>query len=220
MGTTTVYGAGGQIATNDSDIATNASGISDLAGGVDGDAIDSVGTLESVSGLSVVEKGDAGIHKTTMTLLNVDMASVDAGANGAQATKKLYTFPEGQIVILGAHMVFPVGGIECVIGGGDGYLDAANLDIGVGVAEADAGVGLAGDEQNICVLADVDLTAKTSDAIESGINAALLPLDGSATAIPVWLNSSTLADGDHGANPDVLRVDGTITIVWTVLGND
>ncbi len=213
MPTTTVYGVGGQIATNDSNIT-------DLAGGINSDAIDSIGTLETVSGLSVVEKGNAGIHKTIFTMLNMDMASTDAGANGAQATKKLYTFPEGQIVILGAHMVFPLGSIECVTGGDDGYADLADLSIGVGSDEAGATVDLAGSEQNICVKADVDLTAKTSNAIESGINAALLPLDGSTAAIEVWLNSSTLDNADHGVNPDILRVDGTITIVWSVLGND
>lgn len=188
--------------------------------GVDSDAIDSIGTAETVSGLSVVEKGDGALHKTVFTLDEVAVASTDAGANGAQATKKLYTFPEGQIVILGAHQVYPLGSLEAVTGGDGGFSDSSNFSIGVGSAEANAGVDLTGTEEDICAAADVDLTTKTSNAIESGINASLLPLDGSSTAIPVWLNVSTLADGDHGAAADVLNVSGTITIAWTVLGND
>lgn len=220
MATTTVYGGSAQIATNDSDIATNVTDIDELHGGIDGDVIDSVGTLETVSGLSVVEKGNAAFHKTIITLLNVDMTSGDNGANGAQTSLKLYTFPEGHVTILGAHQHYPLGSIECVTGTGDGYSDTADLSIGVGSAQVNAGVDLAGNEQNICTKSDVDLTAKTSNAIESSANSTPLPLDGSATAIPVWLNSSTLDDADHGVNADTLRVDGTITIIWTILGND
>ncbi len=188
--------------------------------GVSDSAIDSVGTLETVTGLTAVEKGSGAIHKTVISLDEVSCASTDAAGNGAQTAKKLYTFPEGQIVILGAHMVFPLAGLEAVTGGGTGYLTAANLSIGVGSATVVVAVDLTTTEQNICAKGDVNLVSKLSDAIVSGINAALLPLDGSTTAVPVWLNSSTLADGDHGTVADVLKVSGTITIIWTVLGND
>ncbi len=192
--------------------------------GVSDDAIDSVGTLETVTGLSVVEKGSGAIHKTIISLDEVSQASTDATTNGAQTTKKLYTFPQGQIVILGAHAVFPLGLIESQSPGGTGYSDTADFSIGVGSATVVVAVDLTTTEQNICAKMDVDLAIVTvnaeSDAIESGINAALLPLDGSTTAIPVWLNTSTLDDADHGTAADELKISGTITIVWTVLGND
>ncbi len=203
-----------------SEVAATQTKVNDNSNGVDADAIDSVGTLTSKTGLTAVEKGDGGIHKTVFTLDEVEMISEDNTTNGAQAQQLLYTFPEGQIVILGAHMVFPAGSLEAVTGGSGGYSTTADFSIGVGSAEVNVGVDLAGTEQNICAKADVDLTAKTSDAIESGINAALVPLDGSSTAIPVWLNTSTLDDADHGTSADVLKVSGTVTIVWTVLGND
>jgi len=178
------------------------------------------GTLESVAGLTVEEQGNGAFHKTILTLNEVAMASTDAGANGAQTTLKLYTFPEGHLIILGGHQVYPLGKIAATTGGCTGYLDTANLGIGVGSDEANAGVGLAGAEENICAEADVDLTAKTSDAIESSVNAAIIPLDGSAAAIAAWLNTSTLADGDHGAVADTLTVSGTITILWALVGDD
>lgn len=194
--------------------------VNNNASGVDDDAIDTVGVLETVTGLTAVEKGNGAIHKTILTLDSVACASTDATSDGAQTAKKLYTFPEGQIVILGAHAVFPLGKIIATTGGGTGYANDADLSIGVGSATVVVAVDLTTTEQDICAKMDVDLTAKTSDAIESGINAALLPLDGSGTAVPVWLNSSTLDDADHGAVADVLTISGTITIVWTVLGDD
>ena len=186
--------------------------------------IDSVGTVVTKTGLSVIEKGNGAVHKTILTLDAVAMASVDAGANGAQTTQQLYTFPEGHIVILGAHAVFPLGKIESQSPGGTGYSDTADFSIGVGSATVVAAVDLTTTEQDICAKADVDLAIVTtnpeSDAIESSINAAVLPLDGSTTPVPVWLNTSTLDDGDHGTAADALVVSGTVTILWTNIGDD
>ncbi len=80
--------------------------------------------------------------------------------------------------------------------------------------------GLSTTEEDMCAEADVDLIAKISDAVESSVNGALLPLDGSAAAVTAILNFRTLGADDHGATADVLTVSGTITIVWTILGND
>lgn len=194
--------------------------IDDNNSGVDDDAIDTIGIAETVSGMTVIEKGDGAIHKTVFTLDEVELASTDATSDGAQISQKLYTCPEGQIVILGAHMVFPTGKLEAVTGGDIGFSSTADFSIGVGSHAVVVAVNLTTTEQNICVLADVNLTSKTSAASAVGINATLLPLDGSDTAVAFYLNASTLDDGDHGATADVLKISGTITIVWTVLGND
>lgn len=188
--------------------------------GADDDTIDSVGTLETVTGLTVVEKGSAGVHKTILTLVDVTVASVDNGANGAQTNKKLYTFPQGHIVILGGHQVYPIGKIIATTGGGTGYLDNANLGIGVGSTVPATGVGLATTAENMAAEADVDLSSKASDAAESSVNAAMVPLDGSTTAVAVYCNTSTLADADHGATADELTISGTITILWTNIGDN
>ncbi|KKN11713.1 hypothetical protein LCGC14_1023850 [marine sediment metagenome] len=189
--------------------------------GIDPDnALNSVGAVTSKTGLSVVERGNAGIHKTILTLDSMSMISTDATTNGAHTSQSLYTFPEGHIVILGAHQVYPLGSIIAPNAGGDGYADDADLGIGVGSAAVVAAVGLTTTEENICAEADVDLTTLTSDAIESSVNSALVPLDGSASAIVAYLNSSTLDDADHGTIADALVVSGTITILWTCIGND
>ena len=226
MATTDVYGAGGQIATNDADIATNVTDISNLHGGVDTDAIDSKGTLETVSGLAVVEKGNAAVHKTIMTLTAVELASTDGttpATDGAWGTDKLYTFPEGHVIIHAAHMVSALGGIEAVTGGLGGFSDTANIEVGVGtVATAQAtAFGLEdGTQENVIDALDVDLTAKTSDAIESTANSTPATYDGSTAASALHLNFRTLANGDHGINADVLKISGTITVIWSLLGDD
>ncbi len=194
--------------------------VNNNAEGVNDDAIDSVGTVESVSGLSVVEKGDGALHKTVLTLADVELISNDNTTDGAQATKKLYTFPEGHIVILGAHQVYPIAGFVATTGGTAGYSNTSQFGVGVGSTEVPAGVGLATTEENMCAETQVDLVAASSTPAESSVNSALVPLDGSAAAIAVWLNTSTLADGDHGPLPDVLTINGTITINWVNIGND
>ncbi|KKM81918.1 hypothetical protein LCGC14_1324930 [marine sediment metagenome] len=191
----------------------------------DATAIDSVGAVTSKTGLTVVEKGNGAVHKTVFTFDEVEVASTDgstAGTDGAWGTQPLYTFPVGHINILGAHAVFPLGDLEAVTGGGTGFSDTADFGIGVGTVAAanSTEFGISTTEENIVAEMDVDLTAKTSDAIESAANGTAATYDGSTSAVVARLNFRTLDDADHGAVADVLKVSGTITIVWSNLGDD
>jgi hypothetical protein len=194
--------------------------------GVDNDSVHTKGTLETVTGLTAVEKGNGAVHKTVLSLAAVQVTSTDGttpATDGAWGTKKLYTFPAGHIKILGAHMVCPLGGIEAVTGGGTGFSDTADLELGVGsVASAQETVfGLGnGTQEDIIAALDVDLTSKTSDAIESGANGTDATYDGSTTPSTLNLNFRTLGDDDHGTTADVLKISGTLTILWSCLGDD
>ncbi len=194
--------------------------------GRDDDTIDGPGTLATVTGLIAVEKGNGAVHKTVITFDEMEMASTDGSTpatDGAWGTKKLYTFPQGHVNILGAHMVTPLGGLEAVTGGGTGFSTTADFEIGVGsVASAQAtAFGLEdGTQEDIIAALDVDLTAKTSDAIESGANGTAATYDGSTTPSTLNLNFRTLDDADHGTVADVLKVSGTLTVLWSVLGDD
>ena len=64
------------------------------------------------------------------------------------------------------------------------------------------------------------LTAKTSDAIESGVNGTAAVHDGTTAAIEFFLNFRTVDDADHGTVADVLQVNGTLTLLWSILGDD
>ncbi len=209
-----------QVAAAQTAVNVNVTDIDNALTGVSDDSTHTVGAVTSKTGLTVAELGDGAMHKTVLTLTAVAMASADSAANCAQTIQELYTFPEGHILILSGHAVFGIGNIVATTGGGTGYNTAANLGIGVGTVAADAGAGLDGTEEDICTEMDVNLAAKASDAEVSVAQATAAAYDGSTSAIKAILNTSTLADGDHGATADILTVTGTITIVWTTLGDD
>ena len=185
----------------------------------------SFGTIESVSGLTVKEYGDAAVHKTILTLAGVVMDVVDGATpanDGAWGTKKLYTFPQGHVQILGAHFVSPKGGM--VAAGAGGLTATADFEIGVGtVASGNESVfGLnKGTQENIVAAITTALTASATTAIKSGVTTT--PgnnYDGSTTAIPVNLNMRTIDDLDSGTDASTLTLSGTLTIRWSVLGDN
>jgi hypothetical protein len=194
--------------------------------GVDDDAVDSVGTLETVTGLTVSEKGDGAMHKTVISLASVSVASTDgstAGTDGAWGTKKLYTFPAGHIQIIGAHFTTALGAVAAVTGGGAGFADDADFGLGIGSAAAANSTewGLSTTEEDIIAEIDYDLTSGASDAAEVGVrDGTQVVFDGSSTPQPVYLNFRTLADGDHGTTADALTITGTLTLTWVNLGDD
>ena len=199
--------------------------------GIDPDtALNSHGTLASVAGLTVEEYGNAAAHKTILTLVDVEVTVIDGVAHATDAAwgvKALYTFPVGHVLFLGAHQTYPLGKLAAVTGGGvdgasGGFADDADIEIGVGTtARANAtSFALAAAEDNIVPGQNgVDLTTKTSDAIESSQLATDLFFDGT-TACVANLNVVTLHGSDYGSDPDVLKVSGTITIIWTMMGDD
>lgn len=196
------------------------------AKGIDDDTIDSVGALTSKTGLSVVEKGDGAIHKTIITLASMSMASTDGttpATDGAWGAQALYTFPTGRIVLLGSHVQFPLAGLVAVTGGGTGFSDTADFEIGIGSVAAAQAVSFdlnGGDEEDIIAAMVAALTSKTSDAIETGMGGSVTPIDGTGGSYTAYLNFRTVDDLDHGTTADALLVSGTLTFLWSLLGDD
>ena len=194
--------------------------------GADDVTLDSVGTLATKTGLTVVEKGNGSIHKTVITMDEMQVVSTDGvapGADGAWGTQQLYTFPQGHINVLGKHIVFPLAGLEAVTGGGTGFSTTADFEIGVGTVAAAQAAAFdlnGGDEEDVVAAIVCALTAKTSDSIESSANGTAATVDGSTAALEYHLNFRTVDNADHGTVADVLLVSGTFTILWTCLGND
>ncbi len=190
------------------------------------DAVNSIGTVGTASGVSAEERGNAAMHKTVITLTNVAVTMTDGSTPATDAmwgTLKLYTFPEGHVILHSSHMVFPVAGFVATVGGGTGLSDTADLEAGVGTtARANASnFALATAEHDIVPeQTGIDLVAASSDAIESNISTATLRADGSAAAKTANLNIITSDDADAGTTDDELTVNGTITLIWSVVGND
>ncbi len=209
-----------EVAAVQTHIDDNQSGVAYPA-----NALHTVGAVTSKTGLSLVEYGDAAIHKTVFTFDTMAMVSTDGstvGTDGAWGAQSLYTFPAGQLIVIGAQVVFPIGELIAVTGGGVGFADDADFGIGVGTVAAanSTEFGLSTTEENIIAEIDCDLTSATSDAIESAVNGTSAVYDGTASAIIFYLNFRTLADADHGTTADVLTVSGTLTLLWSILGDD
>lgn len=202
--------------------------IGELATGVTADdvIIHSVGTVNPLAvGATVTELGDGAVHKTIITLDEVAMPVVDGTSpttDGAWGTLKLYTFPAGHIQILGGHQVFPIGGLVAS-SAGSGLTSTADFEIGVGTAAAANASSFDlnnGTEENIVPHATVALTASKTTAILSGVQGTVAVYDGHTTATTANLNMRTSADGDSGTAASTLTCSGTVTIVWTNLGDN
>jgi len=190
----------------------------------DVDTLDAVGAINTTTGLSLLEKGDGAMHKTVFTFDEVEIASTDGstGSHGAWGTLKLYTFPVGRLVRYGAHVVFPAG--KLVATSALGFTETSDFEIGVGfVASADEEVfGLNDGTQEDIIAAIVCklTTGFISNALESSADIGAAVFDGTASAGTINLNFRALGDADHDGLADALTVTGTLTVLWTCLGDD
>jgi hypothetical protein len=170
--------------------------------------------LEVVSGLVAVDNTENGIvHQTVFTLTNVAQAVV----NGTEyQSTKLFTFPAGRIAILGSVASLAQKTTSALAG----TLNASSTGaVSLGSAAASA---------TTLDTTMVDLapsTAFTSSATVNVAGTAVTPilaataqLDGTATAIPVYLNSAFATTTDVDANA-TMTWTGKITITWINLGD-
>lgn len=195
--------------------------------GYDTLATHSIGAVPSVAGISVAERGNAAMHKSIITLDDLTFTTTDGttpATDGAWASQLLYTFPEGHIMILGAHLLIPVAGLVAVTGGGTGLSDTADFEIGVGTTAADnqTAFGLAGvaTDENVITGQVAALVAGSNTPLTAAANSTPATYDGSTTAAKLYLNLRTIDDADHGTVADALTTGGTLTVLWTPLGDD
>lgn len=172
-----------------------------LGGGV------SKGDLPVVSGLTVTES----VGKTVITFTNVNVPTVDAGAAGAQASLKIYDFPEGLIQY--------VAGVEnlTVTKVGAGIAATSTVIASVGTAVAAADLTLTGTEADLIPSGSVTLVAGTGAITSVSATANTAVFDGTATAKDAYLNFVVDATGST-AN-DALTVSGTITLAWSFVAD-
>ena len=169
--------------------------------------------VESVTGLSVVDNFFGVIHQTTLTLDEV----AQAVTNGTEyQDTKLYTFPEGRILILGVTESLAQKTTSALAS----TLNASSTGaLALGTVAA-SNVSLTSTMVNL-----LPSTAFTSSATVnvagSAAPAALAAeaqFDGTTTAIPLYLNSAfaTTTDVDGDATQ---TWTGTITVSWINLGD-
>jgi hypothetical protein len=157
---------------------------------------------------------DGTMCKSVISFTDEAFALTDAAGVVAYAGKKVFDFPAGVILIHGALANLAVTKSSA------GVNDTFDGDFSVGTVTASNNATLTGTE------ADVIPSTATPQAVSGattakGFNSAdIAPLDGTATAQDLFLNF-VVDDADHDVTttPANLVVNGTLTIVWTNLGD-
>lgn len=170
-----------------------------------------------VSASTVVanELGNGSVHKTVLTLTNVVLPVVSVTTGRGVGGVKIYDFPAGYINNLGCTAALSI----AVETQGD-FTDATpEGDIGIGTvapANADA-LGTDATDDNFATA-----TAFTMDSYAATANCppeAAAIYNGSSQAIDLYVNAAIdAADIDDDVTTNLL-ISGTITIVWTNLGD-
>jgi len=197
------------IGLNDAEILT----LQGRVAGVEAAALQSVGAVETVSGLTVTEYGNGAFHKTVLTLAAVELATTDGctpATDGAWASQLLYTFPTGTKLLQASH--FNLDSAENNAGA-DGLTATADFDIGLG----SVAVANSTDFSLTGTLSDYgDATvALTASASTGDTDTVTTPA--THTVNDLFLNVRTVDDADHGTVAGQLDVTGTIVIIWSML---
>jgi len=174
-----------------------------------------VGTVPSVSGLSVSEFGGDGIiRKAVFTFdSNYSQTMTDNGANGSQGGTKIYDFPTGALLFVGTPQCnLTIARVGSAIASGAAVVASLGS-----VVASNANATLTSTEADILPSTTATLTSGTGNVYST--NSATLQIGGSAanTATDMYLNFA-IPDADSTGN-DALTVTGTIEVCYIVLGS-
>lgn len=169
-------------------------------------------TALSAAYASVSEAGGPGPYKKTiLTFTSLPISMTDEAGVVAYGGSKVYDFPEGNILIHGATANLTL------LKSGAGINADFDGDFGVGTVTATNDAALATTEQNI-IPTTATPQAVAGATTAKGINAAdIAPLDGTTTPVDVFLNF-VIDDLDQNGGGTLL-VSGTLTLLWTSLGD-
>lgn len=176
------------------------------------------GTLgTAVSGtIAVSHDVGGGLIASTFTLTAAQIPVTDAAGSGSYGGLLLFTLPAGAVVFQGARQNYTAFAEGAALTGAAG--DAV-FDIGVGsviiAAAADGALATTDDDIGLEV-GPITLSGGTGTG--TGVNAAQVAHDGTTTAASINLNwSGTATTIDASSTIDVT---GTITVLWSMMGDD
>lgn len=178
-----------------------------------------LGAAPAITGMVCTEAGAHCMRETTFTFTATAFALVDEAGVVGYCSKKIYDFPAGNILILGAtaDLVLRKSSL--------GISNAWDGDFGLGTAAAGNNNALATTEQDIIPTTPTPQatgTGATATTTAKGINAAaILPLDGTATPVDLYLNF-LIDDADQdatGTPANLIVYSGTVKVYWINLGD-
>lgn len=175
-----------------------------------------LGAIPAVTGLSVDEQGVGPLRRTVLRFKDVSFALTDAAGVVAYSGKKVYDFPEGAVLFLGAEADLALTKSSAGVNADwDG-------DFSVGTATASNNNTLSSTEANLIPsTATPQATdgATTAKGVSTSTEAAKI-LDGTSAALDAYLNF-LVDDADHDVTgtPCNLVVNGTLTLLWINTGD-
>lgn len=173
-------------------------------------------TGASVAGVatSIAARVDEG-NGTIRTVLTLDKAVItmtDATTAGCHGSAKVYDFPACNLLFLGATCDLTV------TAGAGGIVDTASVVMAIGTtAVATDNATLATTEADLIPSTAATLTAGAGTAKGKTVTAGVAVFDGTSTAKDAYLNFAVPDAGSTAS--DTLTVSGTITMVWSNLGD-
>lgn len=168
------------------------------------------------SGVIAAERGNEWFHSTVLTCTAKSITMTDDAGVAQYGGSLVYTFPQGMIMVMGAV-------IDGSFTGYASLIDTFDGDIAIGTVTATTGATLTGTEANI--MPSVALTQAVDEvAICDAVSVATALtesgarwIDGTSTAVPMFLNFVVDDDAAHGAGTATFT--GTISFLWAYLGD-
>ncbi len=163
--------------------------------------------------VDVSENGDGIVHRTTLTLNSTPITLTDDAGQGQYGAVKVYDFPAGNILVLGA-----VVDASLILVGAQ-WADTAQGDVGLGTTAVDNGDALATTEQNVIATTPIAAMVAQAGPIDCQSAAAGIPLAKAGdTDSDLYLNVRIDDDAAHTTQAGNL-LSGQITLVWINLGD-
>lgn len=168
--------------------------------------------LAGVANAGAVVNETVGTIRTTLQLSNAVVTMTDATTAGCHGSVKLYDFPACNLLFLGATCDLTV------TAGTGGIADTAAVVAAIGTtAVSTADATLTTTEADLIPSTAATLTAGAGAAKGKTLTAGVVVFDGTSTAKDAYLNFAVPDAGSTGN--DTLIVSGTITLVWSNLGD-
>lgn len=168
--------------------------------------------LAGVANAGAVVNETVGTIRTTLQLSGAVVTMTDAAAAGCHGSIKLYDFPACNLLFLGATCDLTV------TAGTGGIADTAAVVAAIGTAAVStADATLTTTEADLIPSTAATLTAGAGAAKGKTLTAGIVVFDGTSTAKDAYLNFA-VPDAVSTGN-DTLIVSGTITLVWSNLGD-
>lgn len=180
--------------------------------------IDKLNTLLDTTDGVLVGSGVTSVNsfvapqKATFTFVDRSVTVTDTGGvNGAQGNSKFYTFPAGNIVVVGATTNLTIARVGTAIGATAAVVGS----IGTAAAATDNST-LTSTEAN--VIPSTVSTLTSGAGATKGESTSVLVADGTTTAVDLFLNFA-VPDGAVSGN-DALLVNGTVELTYLVLADN